>query len=128
MLISKYCIDLMINSIIETLYLLIITFLSDMLGMKCKQYKKLNEYFDPDIDFGIKQYVADYQAVYLTFDIETSLMWQSGIVAKWRLNENKARLCYAEREPLRRCQSDKTNPQPHVWRLRNRGLAPVSLR
>lgn len=50
--------------------------------MKCKQYKKINEYFDPDIDFGIKQYVADYQAVYLTFDIETSLMWQSGIVAK----------------------------------------------
>ena len=82
MLISKYCIDLIINSIIETLYLLIITFLSDMLGMKCKQYIKLNEYFDPDIDFGIKQYVADYQAVYLTFDIETSLMWQSGVVAK----------------------------------------------
>lgn len=53
-----------------------------MPGMKCKQYKKINEYFDPDIDFGIKQYVADYQAVYLTFDIETSLMWQSGIVAK----------------------------------------------
>ena len=101
MLISKYCIDLMINSIIETLYLLIITFLSDMPGMKCKQYKKINEYFDPDIDFGIKQYVADYQAVYLTLDIETSLMWQSGIVAKWRLNENRTRLCYAEREPLR---------------------------
>lgn len=40
MLISKYCIDLMTNSIIETLYLLIITFLSDMPGMKCKQYKK----------------------------------------------------------------------------------------
>ena len=40
MLISKYCIDLIINSIIETLYLLIITFLSDMLGMKCKQYRK----------------------------------------------------------------------------------------
>ena len=39
--------------------------------------KKINEYFDPDIDFGIKQYVADYQAVYLTLDIETSLMWQS---------------------------------------------------
>ena len=52
MLISKYCIDLIINSIIETLYLLIITFLSDIPGMKCKQYKKIN------------------------------LMWQSGIVAK----------------------------------------------
>lgn len=52
-----------------------------MPGMKCKQYKKINEYFDPDIDFGIKQYVADYQAVYLTFDIETSLMWQSGKMA-----------------------------------------------
>ena len=40
MLISKYCIDLIINSIIETLYLLIITFLSDMPRMKCKQHKK----------------------------------------------------------------------------------------
>ena len=40
MLISKCYIDLIINSIIETLYLLIITFLSDMPGMKCKQYKK----------------------------------------------------------------------------------------
>ena len=40
MLISKYCIDLIINSIIEALYLLIITYLSDMPGMKCKQYRK----------------------------------------------------------------------------------------
>ena len=56
---------------------------------------EINEYFDPDIDFGIKQYVADYQAVYLTFDIETSLMWQSGIVAKWRLSENRAKLACA---------------------------------
>ena len=40
MLISKYRVDLIINSIIETLYLLIITFLSDMPRMKCKQYKK----------------------------------------------------------------------------------------
>ena len=62
-----------------------------MPGMKCKQYKKINEYFDPDIDFGIKQYVADYQAVYLTFDIETSLMWQSGKVAKWQLRSIRNR-------------------------------------
>ena len=39
--------------------------------------KIINEYFDPDIDFGIKQYIADYQTVYLTFTIGMPLMSQS---------------------------------------------------
>ena len=54
-------------------------------------------------------------------------LWHILNGAKWRCGkvaikqeQSQARLCYAEREPLRRCQSDKINPQPLVWRLRTR--------